>query len=241
VTTTFVLTSCSNSENKKTVEKLNNQTKINTDSAELVTLVRKPENAKTVEKSNNQTQTNIDSAKLTTLVRKIYEWHEARYHNPSFPLKYNSPSDSIFIGVDWKAYNRDNEAFKRTNFFSNDFLLKHRAIAMTIDSSIKQASVEWRNGNDGIPLWDTDSDDWCGCQDSPDNYWKRITISNLKFSDNKVVFDWTWDKGDGIDPPFKYEMKAKKVNGIWKISYMEGFKYYGTVIDYQKMMSKNNK
>lgn len=206
--TTVMLTSCSNSEGPKTKNKV-----------------------------NNQTQINADSVKITALVRSIYEWHETKYQNHSFPLKFNSPPDSLFIGIDWKAYNKDYETFKRTNFFSDDFLARHREIAMAIDSSVKQASPKWRNINNGIPLWNTDTDDWCGCQDSPDNYWKQLTVSNFKFNNETVMFNWIWDNKDGIDPPFKYEMKAKKVNGTWKISYMNGFKHYGTVADYKKMMN----
>ncbi|RZL15637.1 MAG: hypothetical protein EOO62_03465 [Hymenobacter sp.] len=182
-----------------------------------------------------------DSIELTNLVRKIYEWHETKYHTNGFPYEFTSPADSLFTGIDWNAYNKDFEVFKKTNFFSQDFLDRHKAIALTIDSSIRKSSVEWRNAKDGIPLWDTDADDWCGCQDSPDNYWKQLTISNLHFSNGTAKFSWIWDEKDGIDPPFKYEMRAKKVNGIWRISYMDGFKYYGTVADYDKIMNHHEK
>ena len=186
-----------------------------------------------------QSRIAADSVELTSLVRNVYEWHETKYQNHGFPLKLNIPSDSLFVGIDWKAYNKDYEAFRKTNFFSDDFLARHRAIAMTIDSSIRQAGVEWRNAKDGIPLWSTDADDWCSCQDSPDNYWERLIISNFRFSKDAAAFNWGWGLKDGIDPPFKYEMKAKKVNGAWRVSYMEGFKYYGTVADYNKIMSRS--
>ena len=32
-------------------------------------------------------------------------------------------------------------------------------------------------------------------------------------------------------------MRAKKENGVWKISYMDGFSYYGTVAYYDSRMN----
>ena len=100
-------------------------------------------------------------------MRNIYEWHETKYRNVGFPFNGYFPSDSSFTDIDWDAYNKDSEVFRKTGFFAQEFLDRHRAIATTIDSSIKKAAVEWRNYNDGIPLWSTGADDWCGCQDSP--------------------------------------------------------------------------
>ena len=207
-----ILTSCSNSESTKIAEKVTIQKHVNT-----------------------------DSTQLTTLIRNIYEWHETKYRNVGFPFKGSSPTDSVFTGIDWDAYNKESETFKKTNFFSQEFLNRHRAIATAIDSSIKKASVKWRNSNDGIPLWSTDADDWCGCQDSPDEYWKQLSINNLKLSNNSAVFNWAWGIKEGIDPPFTYKMKAEKENGVWKISYMDGFSLYGTVADYDKMMKHSEK
>ncbi|WP_151087753.1 hypothetical protein [Hymenobacter baengnokdamensis] len=203
----------------------------------MLTGCSKPEGSKEVEKVSEKTTTNKDSIELAALVRNLYKWHETSYFNVGFPLKADSASHGLFTGIDWNAYNRDYEVFKRTNFFSDDFLARHRAIAMTLDSSIRQASVEWRNPEDGVPVWSTDTDDWCGCQDYPDNYWQRLKINNLKFNGETAAFNWSWGKEEGIDPPFKYEMKAKKINGSWKISYLEGFEHYGTVSDYKKIMS----
>ncbi len=182
--------------------------------------------------------TQEDSIALTTLVRNLYKWHEQNPDKVGFNLKFNSPTDSIFTGIDWQAYNKDSRAWKETGFFSNIFLKMHRSITLSLDSSIHQASAEWRNINDGIPYWDTNADDWCGCQDSPDNYWKLITIKKFTKRIDTARFSWTWDTID-LPHPFLYEMQAIKENGFWKISYMEGFKYYRTVADYEKIIKPN--
>ena len=186
---------------------------------------------------NSAAKPNADSIALTKLIRDLYKWHENSYRSVGFPFKGNLPNDTIFTGIDWVAYNKEAEILKKTNFFAQQFLERHRAIAATIDSSIRKAPLEWRNFNDGIPLWSTDADDWCGCQDSPDNYWERLKINQLKVNNNTATFNWAWGKEDGIDPPFKYNMRAKKENGVWKISYMDGFSYYGTVAYYDSRMN----
>jgi|GEM_PF-717358 len=206
----------------------------------LLTSCNNADASKSTDKGDKQQIINTDSIELTTLVRNLYEWHETKYRKNGFPFKFTTPSDSIFIGVDWDAYEKDMEVFRKTNFFSNDFFIKHRAIALSVDSSIKQASIEWRNINDGIPIWDTDADDWCGCQDYPDNYWKKMILNNFKFTNDTVSFKWTWDDKEESQT-HQYEMKAKKENGTWRISYIEGFTYYGTVAHYNKIIKPHEK
>lgn len=179
---------------------------------------------------------NNDSIELTALIRQVYEWHMTKRLN-DFPFKYEEPGDTLFIGIDWEKYNNNIEVFKQTNFFSLDFLDKHKKIALTLDTSIKKADKEWRNINDGIPLWDTNADDWCGCQDYPDNYWEKQTIHDLNISNDFASFSWTWDDLDKSNS-FKYKMTAKKENNKWKINSMEGFDYYYSVEHYDKMMNK---
>ncbi|MBX3162932.1 MAG: hypothetical protein KF900_00495 [Bacteroidetes bacterium] len=190
-------------------------------------------------KENTQSIINADSIELTTLVRDVYEWHETKYRKNGFPFKHNT--DSIFTGVDWDTYAKEMAVFKKTNFFSESFFAKHRALAMSTDTSIKQTSIEWRNVKDGIPIWETDADDWCNCQDYPDNYWTFLLLKDITIKHDTATFKWTWDNNGNNDEFFsnhEYEMKAVKENGTWKISYMEGFKNYRTASGYNQIISK---
>jgi hypothetical protein len=177
-----------------------------------------------------------DSIQLTELVRQVYKWHMTNPLN-EFPYKYEKPVENIFTGIDWVTYNKNIEIFKKTNFFTDQFLSIHKAIALNIDSSIKKADIKWRNMNDGIPLWDLDADAWCGCQDYPDNYWEILTLSNLKIENNTASFYWTWDKAQNFDS-HKYRMTAKKIGNQWRIDSLEGFNYYGSVEHYDKIMKE---
>ena len=178
-------------------------------------------------------KSNVDSLELTNLVRQVYDWN-MNNEIDDFPYEYEN--DSIFVGIDWDKYRNNIEIFEKTNFFSIDFLNKHNQIAKSIDSSIRKADLRWRNRNDGISLWETGANDWCGCQDYPDNYWKTLTIDSLLINKDIAEFVWTWDK----QMSHTYRVKAKKENGKWKINYLNGFKYFYTTQEYDKMMKDKN-
>jgi hypothetical protein len=205
-------------------------------SAIFLTNCTHPSSSKFGDQPDKQMISNTDSTELNLLVRNIYKWHFSKPSN-DFPYKFGSPTDSIFSGIDWAAYDRNIEDLRRANFFSKSFFAQHRGIAMSLDSSIKQASIKWRNINDGIPIWDTGADDWCACQDYPADYWNTLTLHEFKFKQDTVIFYWTWGHKSGIQAN-KYTLKAIKEDGTWKITYMEGFKYYGKVADYNKVMKQ---
>ncbi len=174
-----------------------------------------------------------DSIELTSLIRKVYKWHETNFLT-DFPYKHQN--DSIFIGINWEEYDKNIKHHKGTNLFTEEFFIKHKNIALIIDQSIKNADIEWRNSNDGIPLWHSNADDWCACQDNPNDYWKILTIDSLKINDDLVSFYWTWDKKD-VKNKHQYLVTAKKVNKIWKINSLEWQNYNYSVEKFDKMMN----
>lgn len=196
----------------------------------LVSCSEKSEKKLIANENINNTKNN-DSIEITKLIREVYEWHETNDID-DFPYKYDEIQDTIFIGIDWKKYQDNIINFKEKIFFSNEFLKKHKEIASTIDSSIKKADIKWRNINDGIPLWETGANDWCGCQDYPDNYWKLLTIDSLNVKENFANFIWTWDK----EYSHTYKVTVIKEGGKWKINSLDGFKNFYKIDDYDKMM-----
>jgi hypothetical protein len=175
---------------------------------------------------------NADSTELTNLIRRVYKWHMTE-RLIDFPYKYDEKRDSIFIGIDWDSYRENIEIFEQTNFFSRGFLLQHKNIALTLDSSIRKADISWRNINDGIPIWDSGANDWCKCQDNPDDYWKILTIDSLIIKEENAAFKWTWDS----EQPGFYKVTAVKEDGKWKINSLEGLNHEFTVDHYDKIMN----
>jgi hypothetical protein len=197
-------------------------------------------NSQTRKKSNESERlysVNIDSIELTKLTRQVYEWH-MNNRIDDFPYKFEVNQDSIFTGIDWEKYQNNIQLIENTGFFTRDFLKKHKTIAMTLDSSIKKADITWRNIYDGIPLWATNADDWCGCQDYPDNYWDFLKIDSLTINTDYANFIWIWDQEIKIDS-HTYKLTARKENGNWKINSVEGFNYYYSVEHYDKLMNEN--
>lgn len=129
-----------------------------------------------------------DSLELTRLIREAYQWHMKSYLT-DFPYKFEKESDSIFTGIDWAAYTKNIALFKKTNYFTREFLAHHKSIATTLDKSIKNAPVKWRNINDGVTIWDSEADDWCNCQDYPDGFWNTLRIDSLKVKNNLASFN----------------------------------------------------
>ncbi|MBK0403151.1 hypothetical protein I5M27_09155 [Adhaeribacter sp. BT258] len=221
----------------------NESTKLDS-SVEAVVTVKESENFRDtssklepIEKKTFSTSTTKESMELTSLVREVYEWHAAKRIG-DFPYKFRKQNDSIFTGLDWEKYNKNIEEFRKTGFFTDKFLFNHKAIAITIDSSIRKSDITWRNIRDGIPIWDTGADDWCVCQDYPDNsdnYWELITIDSLNIKNSTASFYWTWDKEPSPEQ-HKVRVTAVKSGDKWRINSLEGFKYFGSVADYDKVM-----
>jgi hypothetical protein len=177
-----------------------------------------------------------DSIEVTGLVRQAYEWH-LKNIQVEFPFRYEKPADTIFTGIDWDLFHKNIEILRTTRFFTDESLENQAKIAATLDSSMKKATVKWRNINDGIPIWSSDADDWCNCQDYPENYWKTMKLDSLTIEGDLAGFYWTWDSKEFSESP-KYRMTAKRVDDKWKINSMEGFDSYGSVRDYDKMMKE---
>jgi hypothetical protein len=153
-----------------------------------------------------------DSLELTMLVRDIYKWYETDGANPDF---YYSKSDSFLTGMDWTKNNERFEKIKMTGFFDTTFLNNLNHIARQIDGYIKNDTVKYETTL--MPPWLDGANDWCNCQmTAPGNYWEAMTISDLKIYSDSADLKWTW----GHD--FYYNLKAKRVDNKWKVSYLEG-------------------
>lgn len=181
---------------------------------------------------SSKTITN-DSIELTLLVRKVYKWHETKFLE-DFPYKFQN--DTIFTGINWEEYDKNIKLHKNTDLFTDEFFKRHKYIASIIDKSMKSADREWRNSNDGISLWQSNADDWCACQDSPDDYWKILTIDSLKINNNLASFIWTWDTKD-VKDKHEYLVTAKKINNVWKINSLGWQNHNYSVEEFDKILN----
>lgn len=179
-----------------------------------------------------------DRVALTQLIRRVYTWR-ASSHLDDFPYLYETSNPGILVGIDWEKYRQNVSQLIDTDLFTDAFIRKHKSIALSLDSSIRKADLKWRDVNGYIPIWSTDRDDWCDCQDYPDRYWELLTINDLKIENDLATLNWTWDT-DATNYPHTYQITARKINNSWKINSLYGFKYYQSVRYYDDIMNGQN-
>ncbi|WP_431244608.1 hypothetical protein ACQ9BO_10195 [Flavobacterium sp. P21] len=161
-----------------------------------------------------------DKQQLETLIRKTYEWVETKNSNNDFdPI--DAKKGGKYKGLDQNSLKKRLEELKRTNFFSQQFLDNYSKIASKLDANLKNKKIEWLVGD--MPPFGNGANPWCNCQDFPDEYWKTMKIKDLKIDNNKASLKWIW-LWDGVWSG-NYKVEAVKENGVWKISYLEGFDF----------------
>jgi len=156
-----------------------------------------------------------DKEKIQNLMRQVYEWHETQILSNNDML--SDEKDSIYIGFNLDQLKQDIENLKETSFFSNEFLENYYKIYTTLDKKLRNKEIEWLVGD--LPPFGNDANPWCNCQDTPDNYWHKMTLKILHIESNKATFTWTW--GDN----FEYKARAVRENNFWKIAYLQGFDF----------------
>lgn len=158
-----------------------------------------------------------DSVQLTELVRNLYKWFETE--KMALPLSFspveNSVPDTVYHGIDLAENSKAIAKLRQTGFFTESFLADYRKIAVRMDKELRSRSVSWLVGD--MSPFGKGSNEWCNCQDYPDNYWDIIKLVDIRISKDKAGFKWTW--GDNL----YYAVRAKREARLWKISYLEGF------------------
>lgn len=171
--------------------------------------------------SNNFSTPPQDSLDLTKLVRQYLNWSETNYNKRNagdFWPTTTKPTDTLYNGIDWDIHRQNMKAIEESNLFSKGFLENYQMIASHIDSALKSGKIIWHVGD--MPDFGPSSGEanaWCNCQDYPNNYFEKVTITDLDVSKDNASYNWTWRNN------FLYHVKARKIDGHWKIDYLQGF------------------
>jgi len=165
------------------------------------------------------TDTTKDKIHLQTLVKDFYKWWATKNSKNDFiPIE----KDSLYVGLDLKAHAKRLEELKATNFFSEQFLDNYNNLGLTIDEKLKSGKLKWYIGD--LPPFGNEADPWCNCQDTPsEKFWEDIKIIFLSLDTSNANLEWTWGKKSEEEDNFEYTIKAIKINGVWKIAYLQGF------------------
>ncbi|MGN6418610.1 MAG: hypothetical protein ACTHMC_14035 [Pseudobacter sp.] len=160
-----------------------------------------------------------DSIALTQLIRQAYAWKDSSFNTGGYliPAKAD-PSDSTYTSMDKQENSSYLEKLVASHYFSEEFTGNYQRIVHYMDTSLRNGSAVWNDGE--LPPFNLDADLWCNCQDFPtDNYYSRMTISDLRTDGRKASFNWNIPEGNA------YAVRAGKVNGQWKIDWLIGFDF----------------
>lgn len=170
-----------------------------------------------------------DSIEIQNLIRKVYKWNAStKYYY--FNIGIEHKTEPRYIGIDWLTYDKIKRELIKTQYFTTEFIENYKNILVLIDKKVKSGIYEWNQGE--LPPFGTGANEWCHCQDHPDNYWENMIINTIKLKNNIAEVTWNWGKEVELNwiEEFKngYPLIVSKESGIWKISYMDGFdkKYY---------------
>ncbi|ADV50466.1 hypothetical protein Celal_3194 [Cellulophaga algicola DSM 14237] len=204
---------------------------------------KKKENEAQTEKLKNEQLsikntiiTKKDSVDIQSLIRKVYKWNKSNIRN-YFDIGIEDNDYSVvswssegekaikYIGIGWNEFDSNKNDLEKTDYFSKGFITNYREILKNIDYKVKNGDYEWYKGY--LPPFGTGANEWCHCQDHPDEYWKTMIIKTIDLKNDSVNLTWDWGKDtewDWIDE-YKtgYPLTVIKESGSWKISYMDGF------------------
>ncbi len=173
--------------------------------------------------NSSQSDTVVDSGRdkkqIENLVKQVLKWHEENGVIPGFEPIFH-PEDSLAIGMDLDKLKPVLKRFTDSKLFDKEFVDNYESIVLKIDKQFKSKEIQWFNGD--MPPY-AGANPWCNCQDVPyNNPWDKIEITFQSIDKEAATLTWTWGNSD-LSKGFNYKVKAKKTDGIWKVSYLEGF------------------
>ena len=162
-----------------------------------------------------------EQAAIETLVRQMYKWHDADHSkNELQPL---DGSDTLYMGMDLDKLELRLGELRRTHFFTDEFIGNYDTLVRTIDRFLKNGKMQWHVGE--LPPFGDDADPWTDSQDYPDadNFsWDTVPLTFESIDSVKATLTWTWGNPQA-EKGFSYRIRVVKVDGRWKVAYLQGF------------------
>ena len=208
----LILFGCDSDTRSKSQKKVDSTIKPNTSVKTQPDTVKSPDNSK-------------DKEDIQALIRQMLKWADTKDVVDLLPVL---SKDSICVGFDFDKEKQTLEKLKSTGFFADEFIDNYDQIIRTLDKKIKNNEFgKWNVYELPTFNFDNDVDPWCSCQDNLS--WDKVEVEIIKLDNNKGELKWNWGKTDpGTDQSWKdfsYKFSVVKVDGKWKISYLQGFDY----------------
>ena len=184
------------------------------------------ESQKKIRKTPSDSSSTLnDFAKIQDLIRNVYTWHDNE--NPTRIGMISDLRDSMYIGYNLVELDLATQDLEESDFFTEEFIENYASIHLAVDKKLKRKEIEWLVGS--LPNFGSGVEPWCNCQDVPlyaANSWNKIEIKTISLTNNEGTFYWKWGglrtNMDSNWGAHKYYFRVKKVDGKWKVSYLEG-------------------
>ncbi len=166
---------------------------------------------------------------IQALMRQMLKWADSKNAIEVLPA---FSEDSTYVGFDLDKLHQNLEKLKETGFFAEEFIDNYDRIIRTLDKKIKNNEFEkWNVGELPTFAFANDASPWCSCQDNMP--WDDVEVEVVNLNGDKGELTWNWGKlSPGTDPSWKdfsYKFRVVKIDGKWKVSYLQGFDYKDSV------------
>jgi len=155
-----------------------------------------------------------DSTAIVSLVHTMYQWEDSVKHFEDFPLLADTDGKN-YIGIDLEKQQLNEKIFVQSNYFSSQWIENYHQLALTMDSLLRNKIYQWPVGE--MSTFITDANPWWEAQDVPENFPWSLSIEAIQYDGNEVSFLTRWWKDK------TYAVRCKREQGVWKISYLQGF------------------
>lgn len=169
-----------------------------------------------------------DKREIRALIRKVLNDHPIDVLPAIFDRK-----DSLCKGFDMAILKSNLDKLKASNHFSATFIENYKQIILTLDKKIKSKEfLPWHTGELPTFMFANDVDPWTLCQDVPydePNAFDYVEVIPVKLEGDKGELVWKWGNLRSDQNPewekFSYKFNVEKENGLWKVSYLQGFDF----------------
>ena len=173
--------------------------------------------------SYSKSQKEIDKKEIGNMIKLAYYWI---YLEGESSLDFDAAAivdenDSIMKFDDVK-FKLIIEKLRKSNYFSHEFIDNYWKDYEYIKKSFNHKNL--------FDIWSKyDVNKWCICQERPTEKCYYMHVMDFEFfsiNKNSASLVWNWNKANYSN--HLYKVRVVKENGVWKISYLEGFdkKYF---------------
>lgn len=176
-------------------------------------------------KKKDKRYDSLDLVEIKKLVISVLKWSDSDNSFIILPVKPDE-KDSILM-FDHVLLKKNIDILYKTDFFTKGFISNYENIILTLDRKLKGKEFEfksWLVGDLPIFCFANDINPWY--LDQGYFSWEWIKIEPINESGDLI-----WKHGKLSDDSYndwknyRYNFSIERVDGKWKISYLEGFDY----------------